>query len=337
MPAGGFEAIPISRNLTPVTVLSGEDFRYRPPRRRVTRPYNCSLLRNIGIRRSLRIRALAADGRKIRDLINGNALDIGVLSRSQVGRRLQYLPRHSPQSRISLHSTGQRTLLLGTPDQASLSRPPHILRNMSSSKTHVLWWPRADSAEDQQYARTILTTHVVYRGFQSGVAVSLIFSGARATYSRFRRGTATSPQSKTTPGIPPSPSSTAKMPSTAANASPATVASKALRSAGRAGLVTSLAMGAALPFYVSSVAAGKDKADVDYAWRDRAYRLLHNEGQVSVDRWSLSGMLVGGASTVVVGVPGGPVGPALLVLLGRVGVGSLGGVVGSGVYRGLTA
>ena len=159
---------------------------------------------------------------------------------------------------------------------------------MSTTPQGFSLWPRADYAEDQQYARTILTTHVLHRGFQTGATVGLVAGAARVLYSRSR---GTQYPSTTTASATFTPSAT--LSSTAK--SPYTVAMKTiLRSAGRSGIITSLAMGAMLPFYMRSV-GGDDAEDVQYAWQDRAYRLLYNEGQVSVDRWSVAGMAVGGA------------------------------------------
>ncbi|KAJ5148857.1 hypothetical protein N7448_000435 [Penicillium atrosanguineum] len=44
------------------------------------------------------------------------------------------------------------------------------------------FFPRAEYAEDQPLARTILATHVLSRGFQVGTAVGLLKSGAAALF-----------------------------------------------------------------------------------------------------------------------------------------------------------
>ena len=63
-------------------------------------------------------------------------------------------------------------------------------------------------------------------------------------------------------------------------------------------------------------------------WRDRAWRLLENKGQVEVDDWGLVGMGLGGFGLLVRkgGVP-------WRVGVGVVGVGSTVGVVGYMLWR----
>ncbi|KAJ5199941.1 hypothetical protein N7491_009261 [Penicillium cf. griseofulvum] len=46
------------------------------------------------------------------------------------------------------------------------------------------FYPRAEYAEDQPMARTILTTHVLSRGYQLGSATGLLYGGTRALFKR---------------------------------------------------------------------------------------------------------------------------------------------------------
>lgn len=66
--------------------------------------------------------------------------------------------------------------------------------------------------------------------------------------------------------------------------------------------------------------AGKEEIE----WQDRSWRLLHNQGQVAVDNWSLLGM----AGGIGVGAlrDGGVWKQSWRVSVGRMGLGSLIGV-----------
>lgn len=187
---------------------------------------------------------------------------------------------------------------------------------MAKSSTAFTLWPTAAYAEDQKSSRAILTTHVIYRGFQTGVAVALISAGTRSAFNRIR---GRSPQA---------PLSVATAAPTSALAT-GTVHASLARSAGRSGLVTAAVFAVALPFYMYKV-GGETAEDRDYAWKDRSYRLLYNEGQVSVDRWSIAGMAVGGVSALARG--GLMASP--LTAAGSIGLWSLTGTVGSMVWRG---
>jgi len=63
----------------------------------------------------------------------------------------------------------------------------------------------------------------------------------------------------------------------------------------------------------------------DIEWRDRAWRLLGNRGQVEVDGWSVGGMVGGG---VAAGVWGRGRGLGVRGVVGSVGMGGTVGVVG---------
>lgn len=72
-----------------------------------------------------------------------------------------------------------------------------------------------------------------------------------------------------------------------------------------------------------------DKAQIE--WQDRAYRLLHNKGQLLTDDWSIAGSVVGLAGTATRVVSSGQVGVSggqkALVLLGGTMLGNWAGIL----------
>lgn len=128
------------------------------------------------------------------------------------------------------------------------------------------FYPHAAYAEVQPFSKTILTVHVLSRGFQTGALIGLFAGSARYAFSSTYRTL-------------PSPLST-----------------KLLRSAGFGGAVgfAVLSVGLAARMY------GKESIE----WSDRSWRLLENEGQVQVDDWSLGGAIAGVAGTAVAGMRG---------------------------------
>jgi hypothetical protein len=127
--------------------------------------------------------------------------------------------------------------------------------------------PRAEYAEDQAYYKSILTTHVLYRGFQSGAVLGVGIGFARALILR-RRG------------------NPIKYPSTL------------LRSMGVWGITGTALMVVGLPIMMMN------KENIE--WRDRSYRLLANQPQEEVDNWTLAGSALGGIATVARGTTTGP-------------------------------
>ncbi len=65
----------------------------------------------------------------------------------------------------------------------------------------------------------------------------------------------------------------------------------------------------------------------DIEWKDRAWRLLENEGQVEVDTWSGVGMVGGAAATVGVGRRYG-LARGFRAVVGGAGLGGVAGVLG---------
>lgn len=181
-------------------------------------------------------------------------------------------------------------------------------------------FPHPDYAEDQPLYRTILTTHVLYRGFQTGALVGSAVGASRYAYqSVFRK-----PASATV-GVhtPPSVGSTAT--AAAAGARPLFLPTL-LRSAGVGAAVGTGALA------VTLVARMWGREEIE--WRDRSWRLLENKGQKEVDSLSLVGAL-GGAAAVALGGVGNAGATAAKagwrVVLGGAGLGSL---LGVGAYMG---
>lgn len=154
------------------------------------------------------------------------------------------------------------------------------------------YFPTTDYAEDQPLPRTILTTHVLVRGFQLGTAVGLLNTSAGFLLRR---------RAITTPII--------------------------LRSAGTGGLIGAGIAGAALVVRMW----GRDEIE----WKDRSWRLRYNAGQVAVDNWGESAAAVGVALVAVRGLAGAAPGRWRGVV-GGAGVGSLIGVAGCMVAKGLS-
>jgi len=149
-------------------------------------------------------------------------------------------------------------------------------------------WPHPPYAEDQPHTTAILTTHVLLRGFQLGAAVGPIAAPIR--YRILRRA----------PSPPPF------LPTLLH-----TTSSSAFVGTG----ILALAL------------VGRMWGREDIEWKDRAWRLLENEGQVEVDTWSGVGMVGGAAATVGVGRRYGLV-RGFRDVVGGAGLGGVAGVLG---------
>ncbi|MCJ1421311.1 hypothetical protein MMC32_007674 [Xylographa parallela] len=168
-------------------------------------------------------------------------------------------------------------------------------------------FPHTAYAEDQPLAHTILTTHVFFRGFQSGAAVGLLLGSARHSLSLLR-------QRRNPPSLSQlyAPARLAFLPAT---------------------IVRSTAVGAVVGTAVMAVALpGRMWGREEIEWQDRSWRLLENKGQQEVDAWGIIGagvgalMGIGGRTGLVErGVWKGIVGGA--------GVGTMVGVAGYMVWR----
>lgn len=151
------------------------------------------------------------------------------------------------------------------------------------------FWPHTPYAEDQPHSTAILTTHGLYRGFQTGAIIGPAVGAARYAIPLFR---------------------------TTTSAARASLLPTLLRSTGTGAVWGVGVLAAALPVRMW----GREEIE----WRDRAWRLLENRGQVEVDGWGLGGTVVGGLA----GRGGG-----WRVVVGRLGMGNTAGVVGYMIWR----
>lgn len=151
-------------------------------------------------------------------------------------------------------------------------------------------------AEDQPYGRTILTLHVLSRGFAVGAGVGATPYLARRV---FRLGGSASA---------PAPPGSSLVP--------------LLRASGNGALVGTGLLALAL--------LGRMRGREEIEWKDRSWRLLANRGQVEVDDWWGVGAVVGGVAAVLrtearaAGVRG---------VVGGMGLGALAGMLGQAGWR----
>ena len=155
-----------------------------------------------------------------------------------------------------------------------------------------LLFPHTSYAEDQSLSSLILTTHVLNRGFQSGILLGSLYGAGRFTFS------CGATKASAFFGIP------------------------LLRSAGVGGAVGVGLMVVGLPIRMW--------AREEIEWKDRAWRLLENKGQLECDTYGTIGTvagLLGGASSNSIRKSG------WISVAGGAGVGSLIGVVGYMAWR----
>ncbi|KAK0261990.1 hypothetical protein LTR91_020982 [Friedmanniomyces endolithicus] len=161
------------------------------------------------------------------------------------------------------------------------------------------FFPRADYAEDQPFARTILTSHVLYRGFQTGATLAIPIAGIRAVLQA-RKGVTR-----------------------------AIISASALRRTGAGALLGTVLMVPAL------MARMWGREEIE--WRDRSWRLLVNEGQVEVDDFSLvgaaGGVAVATTMRIVPAIGGATRTAAMLTVAGSAGLGTMAGVAGYMTWR----
>ncbi|KAH7033008.1 uncharacterized protein B0I36DRAFT_361742 [Microdochium trichocladiopsis] len=174
------------------------------------------------------------------------------------------------------------------------------------------FFPHPAYAEDQPYAKTILTTHVLTRGVTTGTVIGGILFGSTALAAQLRARKTTS----------------VRVPSTAPGAQ------RFLRGIGVSTLWTLGFVG------VGMVARMWGRDDIE--WRDRSWRLLENKGQLECDDWTYAGMAVGLAASAVMlsrgrlppgalaGVGGANSSGAVRAteMLGTVSLGSFAGMLG---------
>lgn len=160
------------------------------------------------------------------------------------------------------------------------------------------FWPHTPYADDQPHSTAILTTHVLYRGFQTGAIVGPVVAAARSYALPF-------------------------IFRTASLAAPTPLLPTLLRAAGTGGAWGVGALAVTLPVRMW----GRE----DIEWRDRAWRLLENKGQVEVDDWGLVGTALGGLGLLA--GRAGARGLSWRMAVGGLGMGSSAGVVGYMVWR----
>ncbi|UNI18785.1 hypothetical protein JDV02_005035 [Purpureocillium takamizusanense] len=159
-------------------------------------------------------------------------------------------------------------------------------------------FPHTAYAEDQPLAHLILTTHVLTRGITAGALLGATLSAARHSIPSLRPRAA----------------------SAAALAPP--LPAKVLLGAS-SGSVAGLGI-------LAVALAGRMRGREDVEWRDRAWRLLENEGQLETDDWTYAAMGLAAGTAVATGRV-----RALgwRALVGAMGLGSVGGMVGYMAWR----
>ncbi|KAK1718440.1 heterokaryon incompatibility protein-domain-containing protein [Colletotrichum lupini] len=141
------------------------------------------------------------------------------------------------------------------------------------------YFPHTAYAEDQPLAGTILTVHVLTRGYTTGTVVGLGVAAASGAARRLR--------------------GTKPVPATAVAGTPfSTSATTALRSAGglrtllrKSGTASAVGLGLT---GVATVARMYGREDIE--WRDRAWRLMESRSQLEVDDWTYGGAAAGVAA-----------------------------------------
>ncbi|KXJ92877.1 hypothetical protein Micbo1qcDRAFT_160723 [Microdochium bolleyi] len=134
-------------------------------------------------------------------------------------------------------------------------------------------FPHPAYAEDQPYAKTILTTHVLTRGVTTGAVIGGVLFGGRALTARMRS----------------SPKPTAALPINSPTAAP--FMRQFLRSIGISTVWTLAVVGVGM--------VGRMWGREAIEWKDRSWRLLESKGQLEVDDWTYAGMAVGLAASAV--------------------------------------
>ena len=184
------------------------------------------------------------------------------------------------------------------------------------------FFPQAEFAEDQPLSKTILTTHVLYRGFQSGAMLGSVAGAVRSI--AFQRPTIRASLSHAQQDA----QSVNGM--TASQMRPAQIMSVSSRATAR--VLASAGTGSAVGTALMAIAlVGRMRGRDQIEWNDRSWRLLNNPSQVEVDDWSVAGAV------------GGVIGSRLVRstqtitpwkrLAGGAGIGSLAGVAGYMIWR----
>jgi hypothetical protein len=151
------------------------------------------------------------------------------------------------------------------------------------------FFPHTDYAEDQPMSHTILTTHVLYRGFQTGAIVGQSLKLARSLFTK------------------------------SAILHSETILASTLRSTGVGALTGTALMVPAV--YMRMY--GREEID----WKDRSWRLLESKSQKAVDDCSGIGTAVGALFGARQIVSHQSTRTEVFTVAGGAGVGSIAGVV----------
>lgn len=174
----------------------------------------------------------------------------------------------------------------------------------------------AEYAEDQQYAHAILAGHVLSRGATVGAGLGGLLGG---TFSwivarRIRAGNTSIPLSEGRVRLPADAASRPLL----------------LRPGFLSGAVVGGGKGVIGGTALMTLAlAGRMWGKEEIEWKDRAYRLLHNQGQVAAD----DGILVGAALGTLVVASSGVQTAKWTLRLGGAGLGAFAGMLGVGMWR----
>lgn len=168
-------------------------------------------------------------------------------------------------------------------------------------------FPHPAYAEDQPFFYTILSTHVLHRGFQTGAIIGLLAGAARPLWARKQAPTITTTKAGTMSAM-----------------KPLLLRPLLERFTGMGAVIGTglIAVGLGVRMY------GREEIE----WRDRSWRLLENKGQILVDDLSVAGMVLGGAASVALMRRNGEQ-LAWRRVVGGAGMGSVAGIL---VYLGWT-
>jgi hypothetical protein len=151
------------------------------------------------------------------------------------------------------------------------------------------FFPHTDYAEDQPMSHTVLTTHVLYRGFQTGAIVGHSLKLARSLFQKNK--------------IPRN----------------ETILAATLRSTGFGALTGTALMVPAVYMRM------KGREEIE--WKDRSWRLLENNSQKAVDDFSVVGTAFGALFGARQIASQQSARAKVLLVAGGAGVGSIAGVM----------
>ncbi|EME43761.1 hypothetical protein DOTSEDRAFT_71564 [Dothistroma septosporum NZE10] len=162
------------------------------------------------------------------------------------------------------------------------------------------FFPHSSYAEDQPLAHTLLWSHVLYRGFQTGATLGLAVGATQALLQarKAQRGGSTVQRA---------------------------LLATTLRSTGIGAVAFTALM---VPGIVMRM-NGREEIE----WKDRSWRLMENKGQIEVDDWSLVGTVAGTLAAARRGASQEVGRARIWRLAGGAGAGSMFGVLGYMAWR----